>query len=423
MAIQDLVPDSIPGQQVTDPAALHGLRQYIANLCQVQHTRFPGSQPVSFTQDSLDLLEQRDFWVCEKSNGVRVMVLIMSNPETSQEIYLIDRNDKYYMNTEVYFPRHDSFENLQTDTLLDAELVIDVDPESGQHVLRLLLFDCLVVNGENIMHKPLLSRYGRLREFVVAPHLHFHKVSGPQMLARQPFEIKLKPQELAYGIEAVFKNHLPKLQHGNDGLIFTCAESAYTPGTDPYILKWKPPEENSIDFKLQLRFPAKLDSPDHADYTQKPIFALYESGGYEGDRFFDILAVSDEEWSRMKSTGEQYDGRVVECVWNSAEQNWKILRFRDDKRQGNFKDIVQKIIQSIQDGVEAPALIERAYAIRKAFKARAQERASGARPLQVIPPAPQPIHVAAEDAAVPYLPLPSMSPFVTRPTALRLNVE
>ena len=38
--------------------------------------------------------------------------------------------------------------------------------------------------------------------------------------------------ELAYGIEAVFRDHLPSLEHGNDGLIFTSAEAPYTMGTD-----------------------------------------------------------------------------------------------------------------------------------------------------------------------------------------------
>lgn len=39
--------------------------------------------------------------------------------------------------------------------------------------------------------------------------------------------------ERAYSIEQIFKEHIPKLQHGNDGLIFTCAESGYVNGTDP----------------------------------------------------------------------------------------------------------------------------------------------------------------------------------------------
>jgi mRNA guanylyltransferase len=39
--------------------------------------------------------------------------------------------------------------------------------------------------------------------------------------------------EKAYGIEAVFKEHLPQLEHGSDGLIFTSAVGGYVIGTDP----------------------------------------------------------------------------------------------------------------------------------------------------------------------------------------------
>ena len=43
---------------------------------------------------------------------------------------------------------------------------------------------------------------------------------------------------------------LPKLQHENDGFIFTIDECPYYPGTCEHIFKWKPPNLNSIDFNL-----------------------------------------------------------------------------------------------------------------------------------------------------------------------------
>lgn len=41
-----------------------------------------------------------------------------------------------------------------------------------------------------------------------------------------------------------------KLEHDNDGLIFTVDDCPYYPGTCEQIFKWKPIELNSIDFKL-----------------------------------------------------------------------------------------------------------------------------------------------------------------------------
>lgn len=65
-------------------------------------------------------------------------------------------------------------------------------------------------------------------------------------------------------------------------------------------IKWKPPAENTIDFKLQLRFPP-LRASDAPDLEAKPEFLLYAWMGdnrqRDGDeQFYDRMVVLDEEW-------------------------------------------------------------------------------------------------------------------------------
>ena len=83
------IPD-IPGVQA-EPHVRDHLQGHLANLCQLRgRNRFPGAQPVSFTKDSLALLESMDFWVCEKSDGVRVLIFIVMNTALGrQETWLV----------------------------------------------------------------------------------------------------------------------------------------------------------------------------------------------------------------------------------------------------------------------------------------------------------------------------------------------
>lgn len=47
---------------------------------------------------------------------------------------------------------------------------------------------------------------------------------------------------LSYGIEKIFNEDIPNLQHGNDGLIYTCLQSPYVVGTDPKMHVFSPPQ-------------------------------------------------------------------------------------------------------------------------------------------------------------------------------------
>ncbi|KAG8978443.1 Dcp1p-Dcp2p decapping enzyme complex alpha subunit [Tulasnella sp. 425] len=315
-------------------------------------------------------LESTSYWVCEKSDGIRVLVYIKLIPHSNeQEVYLIDRKNDYRRVHGLYIPHHEDPRNGLRDTLLDGELVLDVDPVTRRETLRLLAFDCLAVDGTRIMEKSLTSRYGKLQQWVFKPFAAMLS-QFPNLAADLPFDLQVKRMERSYSIASVLNEVIPKLQHGHDGLVYTCATTRYVVGTDDTLLKWKPPSENSVDFKLELRFPPSKTHPDGLDYYSKPTFVLLAWAGGNKYDYFDTMQVSEDEWERMKETGEQFDDRVVEVVWNFAERNWKILRFRDDKKHGNHRDVVTSVIESIQDGVEVDALLQGAAAVRTAWKQR-----------------------------------------------------
>lgn len=53
-----------------------------------------------------------------------------------------------------------------------------------------------------------------------------------QMLIILALSIQVKKMHAAYQVSQVFDEDIPKLQHGNDGLIYTKVEAPYTPNTD-----------------------------------------------------------------------------------------------------------------------------------------------------------------------------------------------
>ncbi|KAF8809031.1 mRNA guanylyltransferase [Phlegmacium glaucopus] len=350
------------------------LKTHIGQMCQLENDRFPGSQPVSFGVKDLTKLENQDYWVCEKSDGIRVLFLVATDLQTkAQRTYIIDRHNTYREILGLYFPHHENPMMPLRNSLVDGELVIDVDPRTRQEKTRFLAFDCLVIDDQNVMARSLDKRYGRLTEWFYKPYAKMI-FDHPHVVETQPFGIKVKEINFSYHVEKVFNVDIPALQHGNDGLIYTCVSTPYTPGTDINILKWKPPSENSIDFKLVLRFPPSKYNPTQPDFHAKPLFLLHVWCGGEGASTkyedYDDMYVKDEEWEELKMSGEQIDDRIVEVHWDPVLSRWRMMRFRDDKPNGNHITVVENIIQSIAEGVEKETLLERSTAIRTAWKSR-----------------------------------------------------
>ena len=364
-------------------------RQTVADLLHRNNLQFPGAQPVSFARKHIGELQRSDYFMCEKTDGIRCLLYLTFIPDEDnpgaggmEAQFLIDRKNEYYYvpRDSLHIPVPNDFTGFHTGTLLDGELVRQSFP-NGQVRLAYLIFDCLAIDNENITSKPFDKRLARIDALIAKPLREF-KSRYPQDVAAQPFQVEMKKMEFPYGMEMMFRDRIPNLPHGNDGLIFTCKGTPYVAGTDQHILKWKPPQENTIDFRLLLGdFPLLEDEDGQfEDWDAKPEMELHVNhGGNKGYKWFAELTVADAEWSALKGLNQQLDGRIIECYRDPTIKHkdvWRpkldegTPRFRDDKQDANHISTVDSVLESIKDAVTEQDLLDSAKDIRTSFKAR-----------------------------------------------------
>lgn len=366
-----------------EPELADQFRREVADLLGRNSLNFPGAQPVSFSSRHILELQQDDYYVCEKTDGIRcLMYFARGDPDSdSPEVhYLIDRKNVYRYVPGLHFPlpNDETFQKFHVDTLVDGELVNDTYADGTQQ-LKYLVFDCLVLDGMKLMHRTLDKRLGYFKLNVLKPYNAMYE-KFPEEKQHRPFVVEDKSTQLSYGIEMMFRDIIPKVKkiHGNDGLIFTCRSTPYRIGTDEHIIKWKPPSENTIDFRLRLEFPLlEPDSEDeadgitqpYADYDAIPICHLFVMLSESSYRHFGEMYITPSEWEGLKALGIPLDDTIVEC-YKDDQSRWRFHRLRDDKMDANHLSTVEKVLESIQDRVTEQDLIRAAPAIKAGWRKR-----------------------------------------------------
>ncbi|KAI9477758.1 MAG: mRNA-capping enzyme subunit alpha [Benjaminiella poitrasii] len=357
---------NVPGEFVRDPSRL---KEKVASLLGLKSYKFPGAQPVSFGAKQLREIEEEDFFVAEKSDGVRCLALLSVNDRKEPEIYLFDRKNNFYVvrNFRFPIPGDPSFKKCLKNTIIDGEFVLDKE-EDGTIQLRFLLFDCLCIEEKVLLHRGLIRRLG--------PH-HEMIRNNPHLRKQLPFLVEFKEQQFTRHLDVVFNEVIPKLKHGNDGLIFTSVDAPYSMGTCNKMLKWKPLNENSVDFKAALLFPG-CNVPGMKDYKAKPRIDLLVWQGENNYTFFSELGITDQEWHDQFGDKPTYmDGKIIECNYDPELQQrlnlkspWRFMRFRNDKSDGNHQSTVNNVLRSIEDAVTKEELIECMPRIKEAYLKR-----------------------------------------------------
>ncbi|KAI5292775.1 Dcp1p-Dcp2p decapping enzyme complex alpha subunit, partial [Ascosphaera atra] len=379
-------------------------RHEVANLLDRRTLSFPGAQPVSFARHHLDELCRRDYFVVEKTDGIRCLLYFARGDAQQPEIhYLIDRKNDYRFVPGLHFPTPDdpTFQKFHVDTILDGELVYDRF-DDGTKELKYLVFDCLVIDGLSLMHRTLDKRLAYFKEHILKPYNALFE-RFPEEKAHRPFTVADKSTQLSYGLPLMFGEIIPKVKrvHGNDGLIFTCRETPYRFGTDENIVKWKPPAENTIDFRMRLEFPMydprknagnhnangggeeealedrEADRDPFVDYDAIPTAHLFIYTGNSSNnasgpnqpnyQWFSTLHLDPDDWASLKALNTPLDDTIVEAFLDEHKR-WRMLRLRDDKDEANHVSTVEKVIVSIEDRVSQEDLIAAAPMIKSAWK-------------------------------------------------------
>lgn len=232
--------------------------------------RFPGPQPVSIEKKHIPLLSKNRYLVCEKTDGVRHLLVCFTDAENRKLCALVNRSFDFTL-----FPL-----TCPRDTLLDGELLGNT----------FIIHDAVCIQGEDLREKNLLERLSKAKALAKA------------ILPIPKLKVVCKTM-IPY---ADLKNL--KLGEKTDGVIFTPIDEPIRMGTHRTLFKWKPRDRITIDFYLKngnfyIQHETKMmvvqKYPEHTDKE-----GIYECE-FDGDIWEPIMKRTDKSHPNNKRTYER----------------------------------------------------------------------------------------------------------------------
>lgn len=237
----------VPGVELmTEKNKVNALREITQSMCEWKKGGFPGAQPVSMDRQNIKLIHTKPYKVSWKADGTRYMLLI----HQKNEIYFFDRDNSCFKVNRVTFPLDKDLTKHVKNTLLDGEMVIDI--VNGVKVPRFLVYDMIRYENEDISKKSFEDRLNAVKRFIIGPRYEAMK-RGIINRNEEPFSVRNKDfWHVTQAANLLGPKFAKQLSHEPDGLIFQPKHEPYVGGRCDDILKWKPADQNSVDFQLKI---------------------------------------------------------------------------------------------------------------------------------------------------------------------------
>ncbi|KAF2365927.1 mRNA capping enzyme catalytic domain [Trinorchestia longiramus] len=333
------VPTFMEGVQnvhpVTNSNDLTAVRKKMQRLCGYKSNGFPGCQPVSMSRSNITLLKDM-YYVSWKADGTRYMMLI----DDKGAVYLADRDNNIFHAPNVSFKDKDDPNVNLKDTLVDGEMVIDIEPKSKKKLPRYLIYDSICVRGKDVRDDTFWLRWERINTDIIKPR-NYAISMGKIHKMQEPFSVRRKDfwEATACNTKKLLSDSFKqKLLHEPDGLIFQPDQRSYVCGRCDNVLKWKPPSHNSVDFKLKV---IKQGGEGLLPTTIGQLFL----GGLD-------VHFSEIKFKNMK----EYNNKIIECSVDEKGQ-WVFMRERTDKSFPNSFKTAEAVMQTIREPVTEDFLL------------------------------------------------------------------
>ena len=268
---------------------------------------FPGCQPVSIEYRHFDILKSQPYVVCEKTDGIRCMLLAFLF-ENKKVCVLLNRALDMFM-CPLNFKK-----SVYEGTILEGELYEDE---------IFMVYDALVVSGHVVGQLDFLTRLKHIEELKKAL----------TVLKYDPVKLHIKTFHHLSNFKTFMNEYLPTVTQKMDGLIFTPVKTWVKTGTHETMFKWKPREKNTIDFQM------KKKGDMWRLYVQERGKLVFES---------EVKAhqVPDEPWVE--------EDAIVECQYMIHDEPmwWKPLVRRRDKTYPNSRRTFYRTLVNIKEDIK-----------------------------------------------------------------------
>jgi hypothetical protein len=296
-------------------------------------TGFPGSLAVSILREHVPQLESKKYHILPKSDGCRyIMYSFYVNDEAV--VVMFDRSGSHYTVT------LSLCQSVFSGTILDGELVTYKD---GTIVFQ--VFDCIATCGNMHYSKPYSERMKEAKNFV-------DNLYTPD--DEDPFKIDCKlpctkDQARAY-MSMDFNDPYFPLNYPVDGIMLVRDESPYICGLNDSILKVKKPHDHTVDFYTRV-----WEKKD--DNRSRWICELMVSED-RNRKLIQSILITTEILERLEiPSPNSLKDCIVECFWNSVNNQWEPRKLRRDKLYANNMSTFERTVQTIRENISVKELM------------------------------------------------------------------